>query len=124
MSGHFTTIISIPDTTGAKISVQRPFAWKQRSAAKELVDEETSQTAVVMRDIAFGMTKCFVLEILAPYGYGFELMVLTTAVTMYESQRREYAKSSGSSHSSRRRMQGGFANQMMGASGGAGGGGF
>ncbi|KAE9368319.1 hypothetical protein N431DRAFT_428147 [Stipitochalara longipes BDJ] len=118
MNGRFTTTVPIPDTTGATINTQRAFVWKQTPTLKELIDEETSQTAVFMRDMAFGLTKCFVLEIQVPYGYGFELLAVTTAVVIYESQRREYSKPSGTSHASRRRFQGAAANQMMGGGGG------
>ncbi|KAN0094094.1 hypothetical protein V8E51_017278 [Hyaloscypha variabilis] len=121
INGHFITTVPIPDTNGATVNTRRHFAWKQTPTLKELIDEETSQTAVFMRDMAFGLAKCFVLEIQVPYGYGFELMVVTTAVVIYESQRRESSKPSGASHASRRRMHGGAAaNQMMGAAAGGG----
>lgn len=53
-----------------------------------LVDEETGETAAVVRGMVFGLKKCFVLETMVPCSPGFEVLVVTTAMAIYEKKRR------------------------------------
>lgn len=89
LDGRFTTTVPVPDTT--TISAQRPFMWKHTSTLI-LIDRDRSQTAAVLHGMAFGLTKCFVLETQVPYGNGFEVLVVTSAIAIYENQRREYGE--------------------------------
>ena len=122
LDGHFTATVPVPNATGASVNTARPFAWKKTPIAKELVDGETNQTIAVMHGTALGTKKCFVLELQAQFGMAFEILVLTSAMVLYESQKREFSKRSGSHNGSRRRAQG-IAGSMMTMMGGASAGG-
>ena len=130
LNGRFTATVPVQDTTGATIRVQRPFVWKHTSNLM-LIDEETGQTAAVFHGLAYGLKKCCVLEIQQSYGYGWELLIVTSAMTIYEKQRREYSSPSGTRLAPTRgaraaaAAQAGFSASAAGSIGGAmGGGGF
>ena len=93
LDGRFIATVSVPDNTGAFVSVRRSFKWNHTSSLI-LVDVETKQTAAVMHGLAFGLAKCFVLEIQVSFGYSFEVLLVTSAMTMYENLRRENSKHS------------------------------
>jgi hypothetical protein len=118
--GRFTAAVRVPDTTGAIVSVQRRFIWK-RTSGHTLVDEETNETAAMMHGMAFGLGKCFVLETQVSYGNAFEVLMVTSAMSIYENQRREYSKSSSIRHGTKR--GGAAAASQMGFFGGSMGGG-
>ena len=130
LNGRFIATVPIQVATGDTVRVQRPFIWKHTSSLV-LMDEETGQTAAALHGMAFGLAKCFVLEIQVPYGYGWDLLIVTSAMTIYESRRREYSRPSGTRLNPsagahvRAASQGGFAALTGGSMGGAiGGGGF
>lgn len=106
LDGHFTATVPVPNAIGTSISTQRPFAWKKTPTGKELIDGETNQMIAAMHSITLTMKKCFVLETQAPYGIAFEILVLISAMVLYESQNRGFSKPSGSYNSSRKRGYG------------------
>ena len=74
-----------------------------------LNDEETGQTAAVMHGMVFGLKKCFVLETQVPYSATFEVLVVTTAVAMYENTRRGQSGPSAKHHGPRTAARAGAA---------------
>lgn len=118
--GRLTAAVRVPDTTGAIVNVRRPFVWK-RTSGQILVDEETNETAAVMHGMAFGAMKSFVLEIKVPYGNSFDILIVTSAMAIYENQRRAYSKSSSIRHGTR--LGGRAVGPQMGFMGGSIGGG-
>ena len=85
-NGRFTA--TAPDATEAASTAQRSFRWNYTSSLM-LINEETGQTAAIIHGMVFGLKKCFVLEIQGPYSSAFELLVVTTAMGLYEKKRRE-----------------------------------
>lgn len=82
---RFAAKVPVSGMTG---SATRHFIWK-RASNLMLLDEETGLVAAVAHDITFASKKCGVLEIRAPYGHGFNPLVLITFLAMYEKQRRD-----------------------------------
>jgi hypothetical protein len=120
--GHLTASVPVRDANGATVSVRRPFVWEQ-TATMMLMDEETDEAAAIMHGLAVGLDKCFVLELKADYGYGFAVLVVTSAMAIFESQRRGQSESPMLSNGARRRARlGGLMSQnsMIGAAAGAG----
>jgi hypothetical protein len=124
LDGHFTATVPVTDITGATINAQRLFTWKHTSGLM-LIDEETSQTAAVVHSMAFGLTKCFVLETQVPYGDGFQVLLVASAMVIYENLRREYSKPSAARHGPRTGARAAAASQagFVGLVGGSIGGG-
>lgn len=126
-NGRFTATVSVTNTTGATRSAQRSFIWK-RSSSFVLIDEETGETIAGMHGMVFGPNKCFVLETPVPYSSGFEVLVVTTAMVIYESMRRGQSQRSATHHGHGMTAQAAAASNAgvmgaigaMGAIGGAG----
>jgi hypothetical protein len=124
LDGHFTATMPVTDITGATINAKRPFTWKHTSGLM-LIDEETIQTAAVVHGMAFGLTKCFVFETPVPYGDGFQVLIVTSAMIIYENLRRKYSKPSAARHGPRTGARAAAASQagFVGLIGGSIGGG-
>jgi hypothetical protein len=60
----------------------------------KLVDEATDRLVAVFTSSLWGGKKSGKLEIYANYGQEFELMVIITALALYEKQRRRDSSSS------------------------------
>jgi hypothetical protein len=118
IDGRFTVKMSARDETGATIHKEQHLVWRIPSMI--MIDEGTGEMAAIMRGGASRGTKCFVLDIQAQYGKQFELLVLCSAMAMYESQEREYSSPSGSSHR-RRRARHAHASGSSGIFGGSAG---
>lgn len=67
------------------------FSWRNY----KLVDEATDRLVAVFTNSLWGYTKSGKLEIYANYGQEFELMVIVTALALFERQRRRDHRSSG-----------------------------
>ncbi|KAJ6104394.1 hypothetical protein N7523_010714 [Penicillium sp. IBT 18751x] len=68
--------------------VHKIFIWK-RTSGLELVDEATSTIAAVAPDMRLDQPKLGSLEVLVPYGPDFNLIALTTLLTVCERLREE-----------------------------------
>lgn len=68
--------------------VHKIFIWK-RTSVLELVDEATSSVAALAPDMTLDQPKLGSLEVLVPYGPDFNLIALTTFLTVCERLRGE-----------------------------------
>jgi hypothetical protein len=68
--------------------VHKIFIWK-RSSVLELVDEATSSVAALAPNVTFDQPTLGSLEVLVPYGPDFNLIALTTFLTVCERLRGE-----------------------------------
>ncbi|GFF42823.1 hypothetical protein IFM46972_07001 [Aspergillus udagawae] len=79
-----THSVGIGDTNPSK------FSWRNY----KLVDEATDRLVAVFTSSIWGCKKSGKLEIYANYGENFDLMVIITALALYEKQRRRDNRSS------------------------------
>lgn len=69
-------------------SVYKTFVWK-RASRLELVDEATNNVAAIAPEVTFDHPKIGSLEVLVPYGLDFNLIALTTFLSICERLKDE-----------------------------------
>lgn len=82
---RFSAMVRPSSESGSASGVceYKAFIWK-RTSRLELVDEATNVVAAIVHDMAFDHSKRGSLEVLVSYGPNFNLIALTTFLTICE----------------------------------------